>query len=46
MDPSFSMEEYKKSQGSFAGGFLVWITTLEKMLTLDNLRKMNVMVVK
>jgi hypothetical protein len=33
-------------QGSFAGDFFVWTVVLGKILTLDNLRKMNVVVVK
>jgi hypothetical protein len=35
-----------ESQRSFEGGVFVWTTTLGKILTLDNLRKRNIVVIK
>jgi hypothetical protein len=35
-----------ESQSSFEGAFFVWTIALGKVLTLDNLRKRNVMVVE
>lgn len=35
-----------ESQGSLSGSFFVWTMALRKILTLDNLRKKNVVVVE
>jgi hypothetical protein len=40
------LEEYLESQGSLAGDFLVWTTDLGKIVTLDNLRRRNFVVVE
>ena len=40
------MEEYLESQGSFKSGIFCVDVALGKIFTLDNLRKMNVIVVE
>jgi hypothetical protein len=40
------MEEHMESQGSFAGGVFCVDNSIRKILTLDNLRKRNVVVVE